>query len=1057
MKPDEPNGETWLEPELEARLVASLLKETSAFEEAELDRLMKERPEIRVLHGRLKAVHGLLGEATSQGPDDDWRLPRDQRIKLLHTPRNEAPAEPAVKPSGKGKRSHSIWLNVAATAAVLTVASTLWTLDSGRPGSSAMLGSSRESRAEGKGSTGAILEEKDGHWHAMPSSRAGGEDSVRAGVEADLLSRQAQLAQASGVKVVRELRDGNAFPVAELGAMPSRRTATPSDAELGNSLSVHYEAGGDPFAPRAAEESTELADPFADYFSSDGDTLGKSMLADSTSPGLGEGVGEAFGEKLAGEPLPNVIFPTSPATPAEKLSEALDDDVLDEYVAEEAMSPRPPSRGFAGTLAEDDFEGPDQDLDGLAPAYQWSWAEGESSKSLPDTEREAVRSFGVDARGRQQAGEVEAATGGLSVTGRGGVAHREAEVAGGQMAAELESEAGALRSISEEESEGESNARFGTGADGRSAAAGDHLGQGLGHRGEWQGDGAQTTEGFALAEKSDEAWKEGAAPLAKEPVDAAADTQAGGGVAAWVRSAERSVDLHAPSIRLDGNGRGTSLRDAMAKDPSEVEEVQRYANANGKRFALEAEPGSEDQREAYRLRFEKESEIRGRRLYGENHAGRKPFSTFSLHVADVAFKLARAALLDKNTWPDAATVRVEEFVNAFDYGDPAPSLAEKVACHMEQAAHPFRQQRNVLRIAMRTAEVGRTPVTPLQLTILLDTSGSMKRADRQESVQRAMEMLTSQLRANDTVTLIGFARRPRLIQDRLTGEALAGLPQWVKRTPSEGGTNFEEALLLGGDHARRQFVVGAQNRIVLITDGAANLGDADPESLREMVVDLRQEGIAFDACGVGAERLNDTILEALTRQGDGRYYFLDEPGDADEGFALQLAGAFRPAARNVKVQVRFNPRRVGHYRLVGFEKHRLKKEDFRDDTVDAAEMASSEAGVALYEIEPLPQGDGEIGEVGVRFQDPATGRMIERAWTIRYRPGLPSLDGASHALQLAGTAAFLGEKLKGSALGEIVDLDELAQMTTNLRQHYGTNQRVKDLIAMIAKVKELQP
>ncbi len=439
----------------------------------------------------------------------------------------------------------------------------------------------------------------------------------------------------------------------------------------------------------------------------------------------------------------------------------------------------------------------------------------------------------------------------------------------------------------------------------------------------------------------------------------------------------------------------------------------------------------------------------------EKHTSREPFSTFSLHVSDVSFKLAKAALLENSQFPDAAKVRVEEFVNAFDYGDPAPSLVDKVASRTEQAAHPFRQQRNLLRVAMRTAAVGRASGTPLSLTLVLDTSGSMEREDRKAAVTQAMRVLASQLTPNDTVTLIGFSRQPRLIQDRLTGDNLLQLANLVQQTPSEGGTNLEEALLLAGEHAERQYLPDGQNRIVLITDGAANLGDADPESLKQIVVELRQKGVAFDACGVGAEGLNDSVLEALTRQGDGRYYFLDKPEDADAGFARQLGGALRPAAKNVKVQVRFNERRVGHYRLLGFEKHRLKKEDFRNDKVDAAEMAAAEAGVALYEIEPLPEGEGEIGEVSVRFQDMATGRMIERTWTIPYRPAAPMLDQASPTMQLAASAAFLAERLKNAPLAQAIRWDELASTLTHLRQHFQANQRVLDLIAMIEKAKNL--
>jgi hypothetical protein len=119
---------------------------------------------------------------------------------------------------------------------------------------------------------------------------------------------------------------------------------------------------------------------------------------------------------------------------------------------------------------------------------------------------------------------------------------------------------------------------------------------------------------------------------------------------------------------------------------------------------------------------------------------------------------------------------------------------------------------------------------------------------------------------------------------------------------------------------------------------------------------MREAGIAFDAAGFGAEGLNDEILEALTRKGDGRYYLLDRPEDAGEAFAEQIAGALRPAAKNVKVQVEFNPDRVKSYKLLGFEKHRLATEDFRNDAVDAAEMAAAEAGVAVYQEDPIPGG-----------------------------------------------------------------------------------------------------
>jgi len=440
--------------------------------------------------------------------------------------------------------------------------------------------------------------------------------------------------------------------------------------------------------------------------------------------------------------------------------------------------------------------------------------------------------------------------------------------------------------------------------------------------------------------------------------------------------------------------------------------------------------------------------------FAEVAAAKEPFSTFSLHVSDVSFRLAQAALA-RGEAPEPDRIRPEEFYNAFDYGDPAPAASEKIACRIEQAAHPFLQQRNLVRIAMKVPATGRGAGQPLRLTVLLDTSGSMEREDRAAALHRAMEVLVSLLGPNDRVTLVGFARQPRLLAEDVHGDQAGALLDLIARTPAEGGTNFEEALKLGGELARRHFDPQAQNRIVLMTDGAANLGDADPAHLTAAVETLRQQGLAFDACGVGTDGLDDAMLEALTRKGAGRYSILDSPESADAGFARQLAGAFRPAAENVKVQVRFNPARVGNYRLIGFEHHRLRTEDFRNDKVAAAELAAEEAAVAVYQVEVLPQGEGELGDVYVRFRDTATNGMVERSWTMMYDPQVRVFDRATPAMQLAGTAALLAEKLHGSAGAEQIKLSELAPVINSLRSHYGHEARVQELVAMFAQMRRL--
>ena len=438
------------------------------------------------------------------------------------------------------------------------------------------------------------------------------------------------------------------------------------------------------------------------------------------------------------------------------------------------------------------------------------------------------------------------------------------------------------------------------------------------------------------------------------------------------------------------------------------------------------------------------------KLIEEVAAAEEPYSTFSLNISDASFQIAQAAMA-KGERPDPAGVKVEQFYNAVDYGDPAPAAGEPVAVNIEQSAHPVIPGRNLVRVALKTAAAGRAASQPLHLTLLVDQSGSMSREDRRTAMKQALNSLGGLLSNNDRVTVIGFSRTPHLLADAMPGDKSKNLADLVNLEASEGGTNLEEAMKLGGQLAERHKQAGAQNRIVLFTDGAANLGDADPEKLTERVKQLRQKGIAFDIAGIAAADLNDELLAELARNGNGRYYVVGK-GD-DENFAKQLAGAFRPAAENVKVQVHFNPERVARYKLIGFEKDRLKTEDFRNDAVDAAEMAAEEAGVAIYQIEPIADGKGEIGEVSVRFRDTTAGQMVERTWAISNDPSTPAFDRATPSMQLATFAMLAAEKLKGGAYAEAIDFKQLSAPQANVKQFYGDQGRPAEVLRMVDALK----
>jgi Mg-chelatase subunit ChlD len=429
-------------------------------------------------------------------------------------------------------------------------------------------------------------------------------------------------------------------------------------------------------------------------------------------------------------------------------------------------------------------------------------------------------------------------------------------------------------------------------------------------------------------------------------------------------------------------------------------------------------------------------------------------STFSLNVSDVSFELA-AASLQNGVMPEPASIRSEEFINAFNYRDPEAPPGVAVAFAWERAHYPFAHNRDLLRFSIKTAAAGRAAGRPLNLVLLLDTSGSMERADRVAIIHEALRVLATQLHPQDTVSVVTFARTARLWADGVPGDQAGETLGQVGGITPEGGTNLEEAMRLAYETARRHYLAKGMNRVVLLTDGAANLGDVDPDTLKQKVEANREQGIAFDCFGIGWEDYNDDLLEQLSSNGDGRYAFLNSPEDAAGEFAAKLVGALQVAAEDVKVQVEFNPQRVVAYRQIGYAKHQLTKEQFRDNTVAAGAIAAQEAGNALYMIEMNPQGDGPVATVRVRYKIPGTTEYRENEWDVPYTGRAVPLEQSSAAMRLAATAGAFSEWLASSPYAQEVTPDQLLNYLSGVPEIYGADPRPKQLEWMIRQAKSI--
>jgi hypothetical protein len=291
--------------------------------------------------------------------------------------------------------------------------------------------------------------------------------------------------------------------------------------------------------------------------------------------------------------------------------------------------------------------------------------------------------------------------------------------------------------------------------------------------------------------------------------------------------------------------------------------------------------------------------------------------------------------------------------------------------------------------------------------------------------------------------------------DGLPGNQASELSQRVGGLAPEGGTNLEDAMNVAYQTALRHFLANGVNRVVLLTDGAANLGDVEPESLKKKVETYRRQGVALDCFGIGWDGLNDELLEALSRNGDGRYGFVNTPEAAATEFAGQLAGALKVAASDVKVQVEWNPRRVTAYRQIGYAKHQLKKEQFRDNTVDAAEIGAAEAGNALYIVQVNPRGEGPLGTMRVRFKVPGTSDYREHEWAVPYEGSAKSLEQSSSALRLAASASAFSEWLVSSPFAAEVTPDKLLAHLSGVSEAFPADPRPKKLEWMIRQAKSV--
>ena len=380
----------------------------------------------------------------------------------------------------------------------------------------------------------------------------------------------------------------------------------------------------------------------------------------------------------------------------------------------------------------------------------------------------------------------------------------------------------------------------------------------------------------------------------------------------------------------------------------------------------------------------------------------EPLSTFGLDVDTSSYTLMRSSLVDYKRLPAKDSVRIEEYVNYFKYDYPQPKGAAPVAVGCELAACPWNPEHKLLRLGVQAKRVDEAKLPPCNLTFLVDVSGSMAGEDRIELLKKSLKMLVGKLRDDDHVAIVTYANDTQVRLPSVSGREKKAIGRVIDDLVASGGTYGGAGLQLAYEEARKNFDKKANNRVILVTDGDFNIGISSPEELEKFIATKRDGGVFLTVFGVGRGNYMDDRMKKLANAGNGNYAYLDSLLEAKKVMLNEFGGTLMTVAKDVKVQIEFNPSEVGAYRLLGYENRKLAARDFNDDKKDAGEIGAGHTMTAFYEIVPAGKG-AETGVDPLKYQKRAVTPSGELC-TVKLRYKLPDAE-KSMLVEEAHTAA----------------------------------------------------
>ncbi|NKB33074.1 MAG: DUF3520 domain-containing protein [Pseudomonadales bacterium] len=430
-----------------------------------------------------------------------------------------------------------------------------------------------------------------------------------------------------------------------------------------------------------------------------------------------------------------------------------------------------------------------------------------------------------------------------------------------------------------------------------------------------------------------------------------------------------------------------------------------------------------------------------------------PVSTFSIDVDTAGYSNIRRMLSREGRLPPHDAVRLEEMINYFDYRYPTPTSVEQpINIYTETMAAPWNADNQLLMVGMQGFEPESTELPNANLVFLVDVSGSMQSPDKLGLVKRSLQLLVNQMDEDDRIALVVYAGAAGMVLDSTSGAEKSKIINALESLHAGGSTNGAAGIQLAYRIAEENIIDGGINRVIIASDGDLNVGMTDIDELKELISKKRENGIALTTLGYGTGNYNYSLMEQLADTGNGNAAYIDTLSEAQKVLVEEMQSTLLTIAKDVKIQIEFNPNIVAEYRLIGYENRLLNREDFRNDKVDAGEVGAGHTVTALYEIslkgsqgalipdlrygnnggEEVNFGD-ELAYVNVRFKMPEESSSTEFGQAVTFEDVSESSVDATENMRFAAAVAGFGQLLRGGKYTNDWNYDDLLQLARESR------------------------